>query len=53
MTEMELKNAGFLFQGLAFINLVAKEVMGRLQIGGAVLRAELSAAQKIKGMLPS
>jgi hypothetical protein len=37
---------------LSFINLVAKEVMGRLQIGGAVLRAELAAAKNISKLLP-
>jgi hypothetical protein len=52
MTEMELKNAGILFEGLSFINLVAKEVMGRLQIGGAVLRTELAAAKNISKLLP-
>jgi hypothetical protein len=52
MTEIELKSAGILFQGLAFINLVAKEVMARFQIGGIVGRAAGNAAKNIKGHLP-
>lgn len=52
MTQIELKSAGILFEGLAFINLVAKEVLAHLQIGGAVARAEISAAKKIKANLP-
>jgi hypothetical protein len=47
MTQCELQNAGVLFEGLALINLVAKEVMARLQIGGVV-----KAAKNIKGHLP-
>jgi hypothetical protein len=52
MTEQELQNAGILFEALSFINLAAKEVLARLQIGGAVLKAEINAAKNIKGMLP-
>jgi hypothetical protein len=52
MTQIELQNAGILFEGLAFINLVAKEVLAHLQIGGAVARAEINAAKKIKANLP-
>jgi hypothetical protein len=52
MTQIELQNAGIVFESLAFINLVAKEVLAHLQIGGAVARAELSAAKKIKASLP-
>jgi hypothetical protein len=52
MTEAELRQAGILFGGLALMNLAAKEVLGRMQIGGAILKAEINAAKNIKGMLP-
>jgi len=52
MTEIELQNAGILFQGLAFANLVAKEILARVQIGGTILKAEIKAAKAIKGALP-
>jgi hypothetical protein len=52
MTQIELQNAGILFEGLAFINLVAKEVMARFQIGGIVGKAAVNAVKNIKGNLP-
>jgi len=52
MTDIELQNAGVLFESLGYINLVARKVMAHLQIGGAVLRAEMNAAKNIKGFLP-
>ena len=51
MTQIELGDAGVLFEGLALINLVAKEVMARLPIGGIVATAELNAAKKIAANL--
>jgi hypothetical protein len=51
MTETELKNAGILFESLGYINLVARERLAHLQIGGSVLRASVAAARDIKGML--
>ena len=47
MTGIELRAAGVLFEGLEFINLVAKDVMARLQIGGAAATAELNAAKGV------
>lgn len=51
MTDLELQNAGGLFESLGYINLVAREVMAHLKIGGAVLRAERAAIKDIKGLL--
>jgi hypothetical protein len=48
MTQLELHDAGILFEGLAFINLVAKEVMARVQVAGLAVNA----ARSIKGSLP-
>ena len=52
MTDIELQNAGVLFEALGYINLVARDVMAHLQIGGAVAQAAVQAAKNIKGMLP-
>jgi len=52
MTELELKAAGILFEGLSFINLVAKEVMARFQLAGIVNKAHVNAVKDIKGHLP-
>jgi len=52
MTDLELQNAGVLFEALGYINLVARDVMAHLQIGGAIARTTAQAAQNIKGMLP-
>jgi hypothetical protein len=52
MTETELRSAGILFEGLALVNLLGKEILARLQIGGVVLKAEINAAKNIKGALP-
>jgi hypothetical protein len=52
MTETELKDSGPFFQSLGYINLVARDVMAHLQIGGSVFRSSVAAAKDIKGMLP-
>jgi hypothetical protein len=52
MTEKELQQAGALFGSLAYINLAAKSVMARLQIGGIVGQVAVNAAKNIKGVLP-
>ncbi len=52
MTDIELQNAGVLFESLGYINLAARDVMAHLQIGGIVGKAAVSAAKNIKGMLP-
>lgn len=52
MTDLELQNAGVVFESLGYINLVAREVMAHVQIGGAILRQEIKVAKTIKGMLP-
>src|SRR5262249_26356026 len=49
MTDTELKHANILFETLGYINLVARDVMAHLKIGGTVLRAELAATKKIRG----
>jgi hypothetical protein len=43
MTQLELKDAGVLFEGLSFINLVAKEVMARLQVAELIRPNAVSA----------
>jgi hypothetical protein len=52
MTDTELHNAGVIFESLGYINLVAREIMAHVQIGGAIAQAAVSAAKNIKGMLP-
>jgi len=52
MTQIELQNAGILFESLAFINLVAKEIMARFQAERLVTKAAINAAKFIKGHLP-
>lgn len=52
MTQLELKDAGVLFEGLSFINLVAKEVMARLQVAELIRPNAVSAVKAIKGSLP-
>lgn len=52
MTQLELQAAGILFEGLSFINLVAKEVMARMQVAGLIGKPAIAAAKGIKGMLP-
>jgi hypothetical protein len=52
MTEIELQNAGVLFEALGYINLAARDVLAHLHIGGAVGKAAVSAAKNIKGHLP-
>lgn len=52
MTQIELKSAGILFEGLAIINLVAKEVMARFQAAGIINKARVNAVKDIKGHLP-
>jgi hypothetical protein len=52
MTQLELVDAGVLFGGLALINLVAKEYLARLPIGGLVGSAALNALKSVKANLP-
>jgi hypothetical protein len=52
MTDIELQNAGILFESLGYINLVAREVMAHVQIGGAIAQATGNANKNIKGILP-
>ncbi len=52
MTQIELQNAGILFESLAFINLVAKEIMARFQAERLVTKAAINAVKSIKGHLP-
>lgn len=52
MTQSELKDAGILFEGLSFVNLVAKEVLGRLQVAGLIRPNAVNAVKAIKGSLP-
>jgi hypothetical protein len=52
MTDIELQNAGVLFESLGYINLVAREVMAHIQIGGAIAKAEGIAGRNIRGILP-
>ena len=52
MTQLELQDAGILFEGLAFVNLVAKEVMARFQVAGLIGKTAANAARAVKGNLP-
>lgn len=52
MSDIELRNAGVLFESLGYINLVAREVMAHIQIGGAIAQATGNASKNIKGILP-
>jgi hypothetical protein len=52
MTQSELKAAGILFEGLSYVNLVAKEVLGRLQVAGLIRANAVNAVKAIKGNLP-
>jgi hypothetical protein len=52
MTDIELQDAGVLFEALGYINLVARDVLAHLQIGGAIAQVGAKAATQIKGMLP-
>ena len=52
MSDIELQDAGVLFEALGYINLVARDVMAHLQIGGAVAKAAGQAGKNIKGILP-
>jgi hypothetical protein len=60
MTDIELQDAGVLFEALGYINLAARDVLAHLQFGGAVARVAARAASQItrqisrqmKGMLP-
>ncbi|HZR27437.1 MAG TPA: hypothetical protein VFA71_01550 [Terriglobales bacterium] len=52
MTQIELKSAGIVFESLAFINLIAKEVMARFQAERLVTKAAINAVKSIKGQLP-
>ena len=52
MTQNELKDAGILFESLAFINLVAKEIMARFQAERLVAKGAINAVKYIKGHLP-
>ena len=52
MTDTELRHAGVLFESLGYINLVAREVMAHVQIGGAIAQVAGNAAKNIKGILP-
>jgi hypothetical protein len=52
MTDIELQNAGILFESLGYINLVAREVLAHVQIGGAIAKAAITEGKSIKGMLP-
>ena len=52
MTQTELQGAGILFESLAFINLVAKEIMARFQAERLVTKAAINAVKYIKGHLP-
>ena len=51
MTDLELQSAGIFFESLGYINLVARDVMAHLKIGGALLLTEAAAAKKIQGLL--
>ena len=51
MTDLELQNAGPFFETLGYVNLVARQVMAHLKIGGALLRTEVAAGKKIQGLL--
>jgi hypothetical protein len=52
MTDIELQDAGVLFETLGYINLVARDVMAHLQIGGTIVQMAGKASSQIKGMLP-
>lgn len=52
MSDSELRNAGVLFESLGYINLLAREVMAHVQIGGAIAQARGKASKNIKGILP-
>jgi|SRR5579859_1597282 len=52
MTQTELQDAGILFESLAFINLVAKEIMARFQAERLVAKGAINAVKYIKGHLP-
>jgi hypothetical protein len=51
MTDLELQNAGPFFETLGYINLVARDVMAHLKIGGALVRADAAAVRRIQGLL--
>ena len=51
MNDIELQNAGILFEALGYINLVARDVMAHLQTGVAAGKATVAAVKGIRGEL--
>jgi hypothetical protein len=52
MTDLELQNAGWLFEGLGYINLVAREIMAHYEGGRQVAKGVANAVKYIKGQMP-